>query len=313
MGFAVGFAKPHDKWINELCSDKYKISQFLNYYKFVGQTECVECGREKSIKLLTQKRDLDRNRLPYRCVCNGCSKNTNFLADTYLYGKSPSAQIGLLYKFYLKRSAKDAAKELDISYNTAKSQFDFFRDCIHDYMQKDFYPNFKFSTEFASEWDESAQGKQKHNRGNKKSKKEPRWLLGGIQRKTGYVALQYIKGRDAETLQSFIEDHSQQNSTHFTDGHKGYFGLDRRGFYHFNVIHKDGFSHPMTKAHTNTIESLWGLLKFELAKHRGIPTNSLQKYLDEFAFRRNTEKKEKGVWRKLCLVIATKQHSVNKL
>ena len=262
MSFNVALNKPHDKWINALCGNKHNMCQFLHCYKFVKKPKCTDCGIYKSIQLLIGKRDLCRNKLPYKWICDKCGKDDNFLRGCYLYGSRLMLQdhIGLLYKFYLGRTAKEAAAELKIGQTTAKLYFTFFRRCIHEYMQKDWYPKFKFNTEFFIEWDETAQGKQKDHRGNKG---KPRWILGGIQRKTKYVCLEHVKGRTGKTLQSYIEQHSNADSVHITDGWKGYLGLDRKGFYHFNLCHKKEFVDPMTGMHTNTIENLWSLLKFD--------------------------------------------------
>ena len=92
-----------------------------------------------------------------------------------------------------------------------------------------------------------------------------------------------------------------------TDGWRGYLGLDRTGFVHWNVNHAVGFVDPMTGLNTNTVEGLWSLVRGELRKYRGIQQQYLQQYLDEFAFKRNMRLSDEGVWISLLLAIGTKQ------
>ena len=68
-------------------------------------------------------------------------------------------------------------------------------------MQKDFHPNLKFDTQYATEWDvASLHKKQKHHTGNYNA---PQWVLGGIQRKTGYICFEHAQERDAKTFRSY--------------------------------------------------------------------------------------------------------------
>lgn len=308
MSFNFGLRQPHDKWVSSLCGNKHNISQFLFRYKICTNCKCHVCNQPQSIQLLKNKRDLDKNTLPYRWVCGDCGTDSNFLKSSYLFkSKLPlSDHIGLLYKFYLKRNAKEAAKELNIGHTTAKLWFSFYRECIHDYMQKDFYPNFKFNARFATEWDEAKLCKKfKHHTG---TYKDGDWVVGGIQRETKYICLTRVEKRTAEILHSYITKHSESDSTHITDGWKGYLGLDKLGRYHYNNSHKDGFVHPLTGKHTNNIENVWSLVRGDLAKFRGVRGAKLQIFLDVFAFRRNMQLTDEGVWCKLLLVIAKKQH-----
>ena len=159
----------------------------------------------------------------------------------------------------MRRNAKEASQELNIDHKTVKLYFSFYRKCIHHYMRNDFYPAFKFDTKWAVEWDEAALNKEQKN--HMSAARKPQWCLGGIQRETGFVCVEHVKERDAETLQSYIVQHSKPRGVHITDGWKGYIGLDGKPVYHFNLSHKDGFAHPMTKMHTNTIECEWSLIR----------------------------------------------------
>ena len=52
---------------------------------------------------------------------------------------------------------------------------------------------------------------------------------GWCSKKTGYICLEHVKERDAQTLQSYIEAHAEEDGIHITDGWKGYYALNKRG------------------------------------------------------------------------------------
>ena len=63
-------------------------------------------------------------------------------------------------------------------------------------------------------------------------------ILSDVQRKIGYICLEHVKERDVQTLQSYFEAHADENGLHITDGWKGYYGLNKRRFYHFKQTHR---------------------------------------------------------------------------
>ena len=95
-----------------------------------------------------------------------------------------------------------------------------------------------------------------------------------------------------------------------SDCWSGYAGLSRLGYLQYNVNHEEGFVHPLTGKHTNTIEGFWALVRGHFRKFRGIKEDKLQQYLDAFAFRRNMNLLGDGVWKKMLLVIGAKQHLI---
>ena len=70
---------------------------------------------------------------------------------------------------------------------------------------------------------------------------------------------------------------------------------------------------PYHGHHTNTIESLWALIRRYRRSYRGIKACDLQKHLDVWAFRRNmTVTHDDGLWIALCCVIGAMQDMVHK-
>ena len=313
-------SKPNDFWIHQLISSDVDISQFLNRYRIARAPQCptADCDAQCISVRILSNRELSRNRLPFRWKCsrNDCNGSLPFLYGSYLDGTrlSLGKQICLIYKYFTGRNAKESAKELDIGYLTVTRYFRFYRRCISHYMQHNFYVNFQFNINYAIQWDEAAfVKKQKHHRGNTgiHGGRRAKWVLGGVQEQTNYVALKYVLRRDALTLQSFIAQQCPMGATVVTDCWRGYNGLNQRGFMHWNVNHEQGFVHPLSGYHTNMIEGLWQLVRGEFRKYRGMREEELQWFLDEFAFKRNMRLSQEGLWVKLLLVIGAKQSVVS--
>ena len=305
---------PNDDWIYQLKEQPLRQAQFLVRYKLAKAPQCEQCLSHCALRSLQVEWLINRNKLPFRWYCSSLDCNTSyaFLHGSYLNGRRLSIfkHIQLLYKFYLKRNAKAAAKELSVGHDTVKEYFDFFRRCINHYMQNHFYPNFQFTNDFAIEWDEAAlSAKQKHNRGRYR---EPVWVLGGVQRTTNYILLKQVNLRNQPTVHGIMCAHSEFGATHITDGWGGYFGLNNYGYSHWTVNHSEGFVDPYHGYHTNTIEGLWALIRGDLRGLRGIKADKLQLHLDVFAFRRNMSMSDDGLWSKLLLVIGSMQSFIDK-
>lgn len=311
-------SRPNDLWIFDLIRSKVNICQLLNRYRIVKPPQCPigDCDLQCIANQITSNRRKRRNRVPYEWICSDsqCTGTLPFLSGTYLHGVklSLAKHVLLIYKYYRGRSAKETSQELGIGYLTVLHWFGVFRKCVHHYMQNDFYPQFQFDVNYAIEWDEAAFAKkQKHHRGNAGNRRRsPKWVLGGVQRRTNFVALKYVEQRDAQTLQTFITQQCPHGATVVTDQWRGYLGLGARGYSHWNVNHENGFVDPLHGQHTNTIEGLWQLVRGDFRKYRGLKKDQLQTYLDEFAFKRNMSLTQEGVWVSLLLVIGAKQRII---
>ena len=310
MAWSVNEKVPNDDWLYDMKGNTYKQCQFLVTNNLAKPPVCNVCHCNCISVLITSSRDSTRNRLPYKwkCINNDCKKTYNFLHGSYFKGKRVFKHIQLLYKFYLGRTAKQCAQETGLSSSTCTIWFDYFRRCIHKYMQDYFYPNFEFDVDLAVEWDEAAlSAKQKDHRGRYK---EPVWVLGGVQRRNNFCLLKVVDKRKAETLHPIITSVCSPGSTVVTDGWRAYYGLNRHGLFHWNVDHTRGFVNPFTRQHTDTIEGLWSLIRYELRAQRGIKPIDLQKHLDVFAFRRNTRDSNEGTWTQFCCLVGAMQSLV---
>ena len=110
-------------------------------------------------------------------------------------------------------------------------------------------------------------------------------VVGVMDRPTNKVMARTVKRTDAATLQGFVDSHTVEGSTVYTDGASAYFGL--RGRRHEIVKHSVG-EYVRKLAHTNGMESFWSSLKrgYDGVYHKMSPKH-LDRYVTEFVERYN--------------------------
>lgn len=95
-----------------------------------------------------------------------------------------------------------------------------------------------------------------------------------------------VPGTDAATLQPEIRAVIVFGSTVHTDEHGGYIGL-AGDYTHETIIHSAG-EYVRDDVHTNSIESVWAVLKRGLyGTFHHVSPKHLRRYVDEFTFRLN--------------------------
>jgi len=125
----------------------------------------------------------------------------------------------------------------------------------------------------------------KSNSGRGVSGKQP---VIGVCERDGRVTTSVIASTTIPEVHKFIADNINLNSVIYSDDHPSYRGLD--GYSHMSVNHSAG-EYVNGKAHTNSIESFWSLLK---RGYYGIfhvmEVKHLHRYLAEFEMRWNMRK-----------------------
>ena len=109
-------------------------------------------------------------------------------------------------------------------------------------------------------------------------------VVGIKDRDTNQVRAEVVTSTDAETLQDFVEENTEEDAKVYTDEAKAYKGVERE---HEAVKHSVG-EYVRSMAHTNGMESFWSMLK---RAHSGtfhkISPKHLQRYVSEFAGKHN--------------------------
>ena len=110
-------------------------------------------------------------------------------------------------------------------------------------------------------------------------------IVFGMKERGGKVKAKQIKGISSEILQTAIDEDIERGSRLMTDDLRGYRQV--KGFSK-EVVNHSAREYVKGEAHTNSIESVWAVLKRGVnGTFHHISEKHLQRYLNEFTFRLN--------------------------
>jgi len=111
-------------------------------------------------------------------------------------------------------------------------------------------------------------------------------VFGMIQRE-GELRAQVVDAMRAKTVQQIIRDNVASGATIMTDEHVAFVGLDA-DYRHHSVCHSRGEYVRHFTIHSNTMESVWALLKRQIVGiHHWVSQKHLARYVDEMVWRMN--------------------------
>lgn len=109
----------------------------------------------------------------------------------------------------------------------------------------------------------------------------------GMRERGGQAKAMHIPNADLPTIQQAIHDHVEVGSHIFTDEHRAYSGLGGL-FFHHEAINHSGGEYGRGMVTTNSIESVWALLKRGITGvYHHTSKKHLNRYVNEFTFRLN--------------------------
>jgi len=117
-------------------------------------------------------------------------------------------------------------------------------------------------------------------------------VVGAVQR-GGNIRLRVAENNTAKILHGFINEtvHDDAEAI-YTDEHQSYAGIDDSNTRHETVHHK-AEEWVRADVHTNTVESVWSLLKRSVVgSYHHLSAKHLDAYLDEMSFRFNNRHNE---------------------
>jgi transposase len=234
-----------------------------------GREVCPDCGERKRWKLRRGHYKCVNCRLEYTPFSGTLFDRSNIGFRTWLV---------LIKLFELELSARQAAKEAQVSYATAHRAFRLIREAI-------LYEHLGDERLLSGsvELDESYfGGRRKGKRGRGAAGKVP---VFGILERDGIVTVEVVPDVSAETLVGITEKKVRRGSIVYTDKFRGYDSLMFCGYRHLKVDHSKKFADG--KVYINGLEGFWSFAKQRLAKFHGVSPTNFPSYLKEMEWRYN--------------------------
>ena len=119
-------------------------------------------------------------------------------------------------------------------------------------------------------------------------------VVMGIIQRDGELRAKHVPNGKGSTLKSAIMNNVAVGSTLMTDEDRSFKGLEKH-FYHHTVNHSAGEYVRNYILHTNSIESVWALLKRQIiGVHHWVSPKHLDRYVQEISWRFNRRGAEVG-------------------
>ncbi len=249
---------------------------YLERLRWPNGVACPRCG-DTSISRVIKRDQYD---------CNSCRYQFSVTAGTIFHDSHLSLRkwfisIYLMVEAKKGISANQLKRTIGVSYKTAW----YLCHRIHKAMSNGNEHLLKGIVEVDETW---VGGKRKGiGSGNRSGKS---MVIGAVERE-GEIRLQVIGANDRKTLHKFIREHTDpKTKAIYTDEWPAYRGIKDHDTDHKTVNHHMK-EWVVGNIHTNTIESVWSLLKRSIiGSYHKISKKHLAAYLDELEFRFNNRK-----------------------
>ncbi len=149
------------------------------------------------------------------------------------------------------------------------------------------------------EADETFVGGKEKNKHASKRQNKGRGAVGktpvlGVKERGGEIRLEKAETLTGTVAKAMVRKNVTPGAVLITDEARAYFGLDGE-YNHYTVNHSAGEYVRHFYFHTNSIESVWALLKRQIIGiHHWVSAKHLQRYLDEMMFRQNRREAGEG-------------------
>lgn len=284
---------------------KYTIKDLMS--DFPDDDACLEWLVEylypEGIVCATCKRPTKHYRVTGRpaYACSLCGHHVHPMVGT-IFEKSRTPLTSWFYAIYLMSSnkagtsAKQIERELGVTYKTAWRMMHQIRSMMAE-------PEKELSGEV--EIDETYVHANVFKRSSAIRMYGPtgarsgQIIFGGVERNTGKVYIKHVKTTGVRVLMPEIEGHIAQGSIIYSDEHRSYMTLHKRGYRHFTTNHsKHERVHPNNADnYTQTIENFWSTWKPRMrGTFRHVGPGYIEAYAWEFAWRYSNRDKPSMFW-----------------
>jgi transposase len=219
-------------------------------------------------------------------TCTSCGYHLHPTAGT-IFEKSSTALHLWFYGIYLMTStrcgisAKQLERELGVGYKTAWRMFHLIRGLLAEDVTA-LGGTVEVDEMYVGGKVRMPQGTTKQDASTHRLDNKVR-VLGMVER-GGRIRVEAI---GSNPVLPNVVSHVLPSANVYTDEHKMYNPLRKRGYAHRRV-HHSARVYVMGTVHTNTIEGFWSLVKRGInGVYHAVSAKYLQQYLDEYAYRYN--------------------------
>lgn len=282
---------------------KYTINDFNRDYP--DEDTCLERLRsrrypdgsacEKCERVTKYHRDAGRKSYS----CQWCGHHVHPTAGTIFHKSATPLRLWFYAVFLMAQtrcgiSAKQLERELGVTYKTAWRMFNKIRSMLQDDGDEPLSGTVEMDETYVC-------GKRRGTRAgrpDKDSHKTP--VFGMVERKHGENKGRVVAKAMPDVRRASVMPHVRKKvlpeSMVYTDEYQIYNGLNREGYKHDRVHHREEV-YVAGDVHTNTIEGFWSLVKRGIGGvYHSVSAKQLQSYLDEYAFRYNHRKDERPMF-----------------
>ena len=276
--------------LNKDFPDDNACLEWLKNHLYPNGIFCQRCGQVTKHHKIVSRRSYS---------CDVCGHHVHPTSGT-IFEHSPNPLKLWFHAIYLMSStrcgisAKQIERETGVTYKTAWRMF----HQIRSLLQEDNEPT---SGEF--EVDETYIGGKSHGKRGRGA--EGKSTVLGIAQRKGDISATVTPDLKRDTVYPIIKEHVIPNSMVYTDEFRVYDRLRRHGYKHKRVYHSSKVW-VLGKAHTNTIEGFWSLLKRGInGVYHAVSQKYLQNYINEYSFRYNHRGDERHMFKTILAQITT--------